>query len=90
MPQTTYAVVQDVPASWDAYLEAVGKLGDWVPDGLLVHVAGPTDEGVRLIDIWESQIAWQNFRSERLGGAAESSTLRTTVRDLVVRHLFVA
>jgi hypothetical protein len=93
-PATTYAVVQDVPASWDAYLDGVKSLGDCVPDGLLVHVAGPTDEGFRVIDVWESRAAWQRFRDHQLTGILERSfhpqQAHTTFRDLVVQHLFLA
>lgn len=94
MPCTTYAVVQDVPASWNAYLEAVAALGDPVPAGLLVHVAGPTDEGFRVIDVWESQAAWEHFRNDRLPGVLDRSIhtqeVNTTFRDLLVHHLFLA
>ena len=93
-PGATYAVVQDVPASWDAYSERVEVIGAPLPEGLLVHVAGPTDEGFRMIEVWESQAAWERFRDERLTGALDHSLrLRetdTTVRDLMVQRLFLA
>jgi len=92
VPGATYAVVQDVPASWDAYLERVEAIGAPLPEGLLVHVAGPTDEGFRMIEVWESQAAWERFRDERLAGA-HSPRLRqthTTIRDLMVQRLFLA
>jgi hypothetical protein len=37
--------------------------------GLIVHVAGPTDEGVRVIEVWTSEGAWRRFREERLAPA---------------------
>lgn len=93
-PGATHAVVQDVPASWDAYSERVEVIGAPLPEGLLVHVAGPTDEGFRMIEVWESQAAWERFRDERLAGALDHSLrLRetdTTVRDLMVQRLFLA
>ena len=57
-----YAVVQDVPASWEQYEELVTQLLARLPEGLLYHVAGPTDDGYRTIDVWENQAAWQRFR----------------------------
>ena len=61
----TYAVVQDVPASWEHYASyAVALEGD-VPAGLVVHVAGPTDEGFRMIDVWATREDWEAFASER-------------------------
>ncbi len=94
VPATIYAVVQDVPASWGAYLEGCESIGDLVPEGLLVHVAGPTDEGFRVIDVWESQAAWERFRDDQLPGVLERlippQQSQTTFRDLIVRHLFLA
>lgn len=64
-----YAFVQDVPASWQQYQQTVAGLLEPIPVGLILHVAGPTAEGVRVIDIWESEQAWQRFRVERLAPA---------------------
>jgi hypothetical protein len=57
-----YALVKDVPASWADY-EALAGIGEPIPDGLILHVAGPTDEGFRTIEIWESQEACRRFRA---------------------------
>jgi len=57
-----YAIVQDVPASWSDY-EALTGIGDALPDGLILHVAGPTDEGFRTIEIWESRDACARFHA---------------------------
>ena len=90
----TYAVVEDVPASWDAYLEQAETLGSSLPEGLLVHIAGPTDEGFRVIEVWESQAASERFRDECQAGARDHSIrlrqANTTIRDLMVQRLFVA
>ena len=94
VPGARYAVVQDVPASWDAYLERVEAIGAPLPEGLLVHVAGPTDEGFRMIEVWESQAAWERFRDERLAEVLDHSLrlrqTHTTIRDLMVQRLFLA
>ena len=42
---------------------------DPAPAGLILQVAGPTDEGFRMIDIWESEQAWDRFQAERLAPA---------------------
>ena len=60
-----YAFVQDVAASWEQYTRYADALSE-PPPGLIVHAAGPTDEGFRIIDIWESEEAWEQFRAERL------------------------
>jgi hypothetical protein len=62
-----YAFVQDIEGGdWDTYQAITEEAGDERPEGLVVHVAGPTDTGVRLIDVWESEEACQRFLSERL------------------------
>ena len=61
-----YAVVQDVPASWDHYAQLAAVLGNPGPDGLILHVAGPTDEGYRTIEVWETRDAWRRFLAARI------------------------
>ena len=59
----SYAVVCDVPASWELYQPLGDARANPVPDGLLLHVAGPTDEGFRLIDVWATREDWERFRA---------------------------
>ena len=65
----SYAFVQDVASSWDHYERVTASLMDPAPTGLILHVAGPTDEGFRTIEVWESEQAWQRFQAERLAPA---------------------
>jgi hypothetical protein len=65
----SYAFVQDVAASWDQYERVTAALMDPAPAGLILHIAGPTEEGFRTIDLWESEQAWQRFQAERLAPA---------------------
>lgn len=37
------------------------SLDDWPVTGILSHVAGPTDSGWRVVDVWESEEAFQRF-----------------------------
>jgi hypothetical protein len=64
-----YAVVRDVAASWADYAQVTAPLLEPTPAGLLIHIAGPTEEGVRTIDVWESEQVWQRFEAERLAPA---------------------
>jgi len=88
-----YAFVQDVAASWEQYERLSGSLIDPAPQGLVLHVAGPTDEGFRVIDVWESEEAWERFRAERLGPALAAldgpSRPEPTFRDLRPAHVVV-
>ena len=87
----TYAYVQDVASSWEQYELFAGALVDPPPAGLILHVAGPTDEGVRIIDIWESEEAWDQFRAERLAPAIAAlggpARPEPTFRDLHPAHV---
>ena len=56
----TYAMVGDVAASWARYGD-LEQLLEVLPPGLLLHVAGPTDEGFRIIEVWETEDAWRSF-----------------------------
>jgi hypothetical protein len=83
--------VQDVAASWEQYGRVAAALVEPAPAGLLLHVAGPTDEGFRTIDIWESEDAWGRFQAERLAPAIAAlggpARPEPTFRDVQARHI---
>jgi hypothetical protein len=83
-----YAFVEDIAASWEHYAAFAAALDGPAPEGLLLHAAGPTDEGFRIIGVWESEAAWDRFRKDRLGGEAEFvGEVPTTVRVLRPAHV---
>ena len=86
-----YAFVQDIAASWKQYERVASGLTGPVPSGLILHLAGPTDEGFRIIAVWNGEQAWQRFQTGRLqpaiaalGGPARPEP---TFRDLHPAHL---
>lgn len=88
-----YAVVQDVPTSWVQYERHAAPLLDPIPVGLIFHLAGPTEEGVRTIAVWEDVAAFERFHAERvlpalatLGGPSRPEP---TTRDLHALHLAI-
>lgn len=87
----SYAFVQDIPATWGTYREIARILEDSAPEGLVLHAAGPTDEGFRMIGVWEAHEAWRLFRGDRLDPILEAiaggSRIRATVRELEIAHL---
>ncbi len=87
----SYAFVQDIPATWDTYVGVAEALGETPPEGLLLHVAGPTDEGFRMIGVWSSRENWDRFRDNRLNAIVDSLTdgsrIQPTFRELEVAHL---
>ena len=63
----TYAFVQDVPIDAAFYARIKQGLGDEPPDGLISHVVVERAEGgLRYIDVWASEAAWDRFAEERL------------------------
>ena len=41
--------------------KSLGSPADWPVEGLLVHAAGEADGGFRVVDVWESEDAVQQF-----------------------------
>lgn len=63
----TYAFVQDVPITSDAYAEIRKGLGTNPPEGLIAHYAIEKEDGtIRYIDLWESEAQWDAFAESRL------------------------
>jgi hypothetical protein len=56
-----YAIVEDVAANWESYVRSAVDLEQRKAEGLILHAAGRTDEGVRIIEVWESADAWHRF-----------------------------
>jgi hypothetical protein len=40
--------------------------GGSLPDGCQLHIAGPVENGWRVITVWESEDRFQQFRDEKL------------------------
>ena len=62
----TYAFVQDIASTWEQYQRITASLVEPAPPGLILHVAGPTDEGFRIIDVWEDEASLTRFQPGRL------------------------
>jgi hypothetical protein len=45
---------------------------DQLPDGIIVHSAGPVDNGWYIYDIWESRDHFQRFMDGQLGEAVRA------------------
>ena len=87
-PGMPYAFVNDVAASWEQYERFERAFEGPTPDGLVIHAAGPTDEGFRIIAVWESEDAWDRFRTERLGPGVETMAhVAPTFRPLHATHV---
>ena len=82
----SYAFVQDIAATWEQYEHLAAAIAAR-PEGLVIHVAGPTDEGFRIIGVWESEAAWERFEAERQRGQTSAPPTRTTFRALQPAHV---
>lgn len=86
---TVAVLIQDVAASWAYYQELISVF-DPLPEGLLFHLAGPTDEGIRLVSAWRSASDGQEFQEQRFEPALRRSLHRQpaiSLRELRVAHL---
>ena len=65
------AVIMDLPGVTEAqYATARGMLGEALQPGNLVHVAGPTGNGWRVVEVCESPEAMGSFFQSPAAGAA--------------------
>lgn len=87
----TYVVIEDVPASWERY-DAVADAVRTATPGLLWHLAGPTDEGFRIVEVWASEAAWAAFAGDldaALDAVDPDVRPRGARRDLQAIHVVV-
>jgi hypothetical protein len=61
-----YGFIQDVPANAEIYQLIKDKLGDSPPPGMIAHLVMAREGGLRYIDVWETEEAWNQFRDERV------------------------
>jgi hypothetical protein len=66
-----YAYIQDVPITLPVYRQIKEEIGEDVPRGLLVHLVLETQEGLRYVDVWESQTDCERFFDERVHPAVD-------------------
>ena len=51
---------------------------------------GPTEEGFRIVGVWESEEAWQSFLADRLGeGSGTDGTVPPVSRPLRPAHVVI-
>ena len=59
------------PELYEQVNRAMGFDDDHLPDGLIQHVAGKTDDGLLAVDVWDSEASFERFARERLGPALQ-------------------
>jgi hypothetical protein len=85
-----YALVEDIAASWESYEPVAAGLERSLPPGLILHAAGRTDEGFRIIEVWASEQAWRRHAAEAdLDVDCGLSAAVRHRRDLAPTHLVI-
>jgi hypothetical protein len=64
-------------------VSAKAMSGGQLPDGCQLHVAGPVDEGWRIITVWDSPEHLERFRNERLLPALREAGVEDNVTPQV-------
>jgi hypothetical protein len=62
----TYAFTYDVPITADTYARIKDGLGPERPPGLIAHLAWRTENGLRYVDVWQSEDDHEAFAENRL------------------------
>ena len=60
------AVAPDLTAEMYEEVSARAMSGDQLPEGCQLHIAGPVEQGWRVITVWDSREAFDDFRQEKL------------------------
>ena len=83
--------VYDVPASWNGYPAVEASL-DPPPAGLVLHLAGPTDEGFRIVEVWAAEADAATFDASLEAALRAVDPViqpRSVIRALRAAHVVV-
>lgn len=86
------AVVIDVPTMTAQQYDVVAERLGWAtvdvtpPDGLVMHVAGPTAGGWRIVDVWRDEAAFRRFASNAVAPALEGLQLPAYEPQVIPIH----
>lgn len=86
------AVTFDLPGVTESqYAAARGMLGDVLQTGNLVHLAGPTEGGWRVVEVWESPEAMGAFfQSDAAGAAFQAAGVPPVRPEIIPVHTLVS
>ena len=72
-------MILDIPGGtveqYDRVNEIMGVDGGNTPDGLISHAAGPSDDGLLIVDVWESEDALNRFVGEQVMPAMQQAAV---------------
>jgi hypothetical protein len=68
------AVLFEAPGvTQEQYDATLREVGSELQPGQIFHLAGPMEDGWRVVDVWESQEALDTFWREKLGQAMQNA-----------------
>lgn len=83
----TIEVPGGTTAKYDRANEILGIAGEHdAPPGLVAHVCGVTDDGIVVVDVWESIAALDDFLRNRLGPALAQAEMPDAVPNTSPVH----
>jgi hypothetical protein len=62
----TYSFIQDVPADEPMYRKIRALLPGNAPAGMLAHLVMRREQGLRYIDVWDTEADWRQFQLEHV------------------------
>ena len=68
----TYSFIHDVPADESIYRKVRSLLPADPPKGLVAHLVIQRDNGLREVDVWDTEADWTRFRDEHVEPAVTS------------------
>jgi hypothetical protein len=73
----TLEVPGGTTAQYDHANALIGIAADGLPPGLVVHTCAVTDDGIVVVDVWDSASSFEDFARDRLGAAFTEAGLST-------------
>jgi hypothetical protein len=73
-----YAFTQDLPITSDVYQRITAALPDEPPPGMITWLAYAIEDGVRLVQVWQSEEDYAEFVRDRLAPIVQDGFFRSS------------
>jgi hypothetical protein len=73
-------------AKYDAAMPAIEASGEWLPDGLVAHVAFETDGAFRVSEVWHSREQFEAFGQRLMPLLADAGIELAGPPEIVEAH----
>ena len=72
---------------YDKVIELMGLTGGNIPPGAIFHWTAVTDDGLRIVDVWESREVFDRFAEEQIGPYSQQAGI-TEQPEMVYRDVY--